>query len=114
MKKTIKATTIFEVVWYSLCGAVALWGLTYTVLGLIANELNSKEVLSQGNKIIADTFGLGFFGWGLIILGIASLAIVIVLLIFAKRVDRDFEKTQRRAARRALQVEETVEETPAE
>lgn len=115
MKKTNKGTKIFEIVWYTLCGAVALWGLTYTVLGLVSNELRSKELLSQANQVIADTFGLGFFGWGLIILGIVTVAAVIVLLVFAKRVDRDFEKTQRRAARRsAMQQEEAPEEVAAE
>lgn len=115
MKKAIKGTKIFEIVWYTLCGAVALWGLTYTVLGLVAKELPSKELLSKANQTVMDIFGLGFFGWGLIILGVATVAAVIVLLVFAKRVDRDFEKTQRRAARRsAMQQEDTPEVVEAE
>ena len=112
MAKLTKKTKIFEIVWYSICGALALWGLTYTVLGLVAGELgihSSKNVLLQASNKIQELFGLGFFGWGLIILGIASLAAVIVLLVFAKSADRDFEKNQRRAARRnATATEETT------
>lgn len=116
MAKNVKAQKIFEIVWYAICGAVALWGLTYIVLGLVAGELgihSSKNVLLQASNEIQNTFGLGFFYWGLIILAIAAVSAVIVLLIYAKRIDRDVEKTQRRAARRTLaQQTDTASETP--
>jgi hypothetical protein len=111
MAKKLDSKKVFEIVWYSLCGAVALWGLTYIVLGLVAGELmihSSKNVLLQASNAIKEVFGLGFFYWGLIILTVATVAAVIVLLVFAKRVDRDFEKTQRRAARRTLSQQEEV------
>lgn len=118
MKKKVNGKKIFEIVWYSVCGAVALWGLTYITLGIVAGELgihSSENVLLQASKTIESTFGLGFFYWGMIILGIASICAVVVLMIFAKRVDRDFEKTQRRAARRILsQKEEAPEVVEAE
>lgn len=98
MKKTNK-TKIFEIIWYSLCGAVALWGLTYTTLGVIT-RFTSVEALIEADEVITNVFKLGFFGWGLIILSIAAVAIIIVLLINAKKVDREYEKTIRRQARR--------------
>lgn len=99
-----------ELVWYILCGAVGLWGLTYIVLGLVAQNL---PITSEDNQFIAanngfaKTFGLDWLGWGLIILAIAAVAVVIVLLIFSNKVDKDYEKKVRRAQRLAqLEQEE--------
>ena len=104
----------FEVVWYVLTALVGVWGLTYIVLGLVAQNLPiSKEDagLVKANVQFAKTFGLDFFGWGLIILAIAAVAAVIVLLLFSNKVDRDYEKNVRRAQRLAqLEAEELREE----
>ena len=108
MAKTKKP--IFEIVWYSLTGAVALWGLTYVVLGIVCSFIPLDSALAEANATIVTQFGLGFLYWGLIILAISSLAAIIVLLTFAKKVDRDFEKKQRRSLRRSGLSEETVVE----
>lgn len=92
--------SVFEIVWYSLTGAVGLWGLTFIVLGIVCSFIPLHSALAEANVEHANTFGLGFLYWGLIILAIASVAAIIVLLAYAKKVDRDFEKTQRRTARR--------------
>ncbi len=113
MANKIKGKQIFEIVWYSICGGVGLWGLTYIVLGIVAQELtvhSTKNPLLQASNTIQKYFGLGLFHWGLIILAIAAVAAIIVLLVFAKRVDRDFEKTQRRAARRSATLQEETSE----
>lgn len=126
-KKKLKVS-IFELVWYILTGACAVWGVTYVVLGLVAKfypATSENNPLGQADGKFADTFGLGFLYWGLIILAIAVVAAVIVLCLTAKTSDREVEKAQRRAARLALneeapKVEETkvvdaeVEETKAE
>lgn len=123
----------FELVWYVLTGLVGAWGLTYIVLGLIAENLPVKstdEGLVEVNAQFAKTFKLDFFGWGLIILAIAAVAAVIVLLLFSNKVDRDYEKNVRRAQRMAqmeaeearlekveaidAEVEPVQEEKPAE
>ena len=100
----------FELVWYILTGLVGAWGLTYIVLGLIAENLPTKvkdEGLVKINAEFAKTFKLDFFGWGLIILAIAAVAAVIVLLLFSNKVDRDYEKNVRRAQRMAqMEAEE--------
>ena len=100
----------FEFVWYILTGLVGAWGLTYIVLGLIAENLPVKkedEGLVKVNGEFAKTFKLDFFGWGLIILAIAAVAAVIVLLFFSNKVDRDYEKNVRRAQRMAqMEAEE--------
>ena len=104
----------FEIVWYTLTGLVGVWGLTYIVLGLVAENLpitSEDKGLVKANADFAKTFKLDFFGWGLIILAIASVAIVVVLLLFSNKVDREYEKNVRRAQRLAqLEAEEAKEE----
>ena len=107
MSKKKLPISVFEIVWYSLTGAVGVWGLTYVVLGLVAQfypGTNSNNPLKKASDVIAENFGLGFLYWGLIILGIAVVAAVAVLCINAKTADREVEKATRRAARLA-QVE---------
>lgn len=107
-KKRMKVS-VFELVWYILNGLVALWGLTYITLGLIASGLSSSSSLVAADKTIVSLFGHGFLIWGIIILAIAVVATVVVLLIYAGKVDRVFEKEQRRAARLA-QIKASVSE----
>ena len=99
-----KELTLFEKICYPVCGALILWGLTYTVLGLIADNLqvtSSQNYLKQASDAIAKIFGLGFFGWGLIIFSIGAVLMTIILLVYARNTDRDYERAQRRAARLA-------------
>ncbi len=107
----------FELVWYILCGLVGIWGLTYIVLGLVEQNLpisTENSELTKANLKIIDKFKLGFLPWGLIILAIAAVAIVVVLLIFSAKVDRDYEKNVRRAQRLAQLEEEELKEEVAE
>ena len=95
---------IFEIIWYTLCGLVGLWGLTYIVLGIVIDYLPitaKDEGLVEANIKFAETFKLDFFSWGLIILAIAAVAAVVVLIVFSGKVDRDYEKNVRRAQRMA-------------
>ena len=99
----MKKHNIFETIWYSICGAVGTWGLTYVTLGLIGKFAEIKpedNVLAKFDASFKATFGLELLGWGLIILGIAAIAAIIVLLIFGKKIDREQEKALRRQARR--------------
>ena len=96
--------SLFEIVWYTLCALVFLWGLTYIVLGLIANYApipDADNELLKASKAYADVFKMGFFEYGLIHVGVAWLFALVVLLIYSKKSDREFEKEQRRAALRA-------------
>ena len=108
----------FEVVWYTLCTAVMVWGLTYIVLGIIAHALptqaENKGLVKVNFDQFAKTFGLDFLGWGLIILAIGAVAIVVVLIAFSSKVDRDFEKNVRRAQRLAQLEEEELKEEALE
>ena len=120
-KKKLKLS-IFEIVWYSLCGLLALWGITYIVLGLVGQLLPitaDENALAKASEVIKEHFGLGFLYWGMILVGIGAVLAIIVLLLNAKKSDKEVEKAARRAARLASNnvvdvPSEPVEETPAQ
>lgn len=94
MKKKL-SISIFEIISYSVLALLGLWGLVYIALGVSCEFIKYDTSVRVAN----DSLNLGFLYEGLIILGVAAIAAVVILLIFAKRSDRDFEKAQRRASR---------------
>lgn len=104
-----------EFVWYIIAGLLALWGITYIVLGLFIDygPINPSEApLLDVQADFVKTFGLSFFNWGLIILAIGTLLAVIVLCVFASSHDREVEKQTRRAQRKinfSASTEEVVD-----
>ena len=90
--------SIFEIIWYSICAGVILWGLTYVVLGIVT-KFNDFQSLNEFNSNFKRLFGLNVYFWGLIIIAIAVVAAVVVLLFFARVFDRATEREQRRSAR---------------
>lgn len=109
---------IQEYIIYIGCGLFVLWGLVYIILGLLASNLplpDSSNPLKGADDVIRNSFGLGFFGWGLILFGVFALVGAISLMVFAKDVDKNYEKNQRRAARlKRNTVEEEVVEAKVE
>ncbi|MGM9874145.1 MAG: hypothetical protein ACI31G_04475 [Bacilli bacterium] len=113
-KMTKKQTKIFEIVFYSIQGAVMLWGLTYVVLGLLGMYLpipTSQNALNDFSSFMQKTFGLPTLYWGLIIFAVGALIMVIALLKIAKGKDKEFEQHQRRQARLNI---ESAPATPSE
>ena len=104
------ASKIFEIVAYSILGLLGLWGLVYICLGFACEFIRYDTAVAVAN----DKLNLGFLWEGLIILGVAVVAVVFVLCIYAKRSDRDFEKAQRRAARLKKNVSSSPEVVDAE
>ncbi|HPY79816.1 MAG TPA: hypothetical protein PLY58_01485 [Bacilli bacterium] len=100
-KKSKLKVSIFEIIAYSVCGAVGLWGLTYITLGLLARFLPVHNALAEVDAVVEKAFGLGLFLWGIIILAIATVVASFILLINAKKNDREVERETRRAARLA-------------
>ena len=124
MAKKKLPLSIFEIVWYSFCVLVMIWGLVYVILGLIdgANDLTSLHKFMANFK---KTFGLTMYFWGLIIFAIGVVAGVTVMIIYAKTFDKAADREQRRSARLsalnkkedkvvAEQKPEVVEEKSAE
>ena len=85
-----KKVSVFEIVWYSLCGTTALVGLVFCILGLVG-EFGGSGVVSLRD----------FSTPGYICLIVGAVAAVIVLLVAAKGNDRANEAAARRAARLA-------------
>ena len=121
MAKKNKKISIFEIVWYILCGLVILWGCTYVILSLV-DKYNDLTSLHKFADNFQKTFGLSLYFWGLIIIAIAVVAAVIVMIIYAKTFDKAADREQRRSARLsglkkenkvvAEQKPEVVEEKP--
>ena len=109
--------SIFELVVYSLAGLLGLWGLVYIALGISCEFISYKSALAEADAHLKATTGnMGFLFQGFLVLGIAVVVAVVVLLIFAKRTDRDYEKAQRRLARLSKDNNQVVdaEATPVE
>lgn len=98
MAKNNKKISAFELVWYTLCGLVALWGLTYIVIGAI-NHFANISSLGEFCEGFQNMFKLSIHIWGSIIIAIAAVAATIVLLVYAKTFDRASDREQRRSAR---------------
>ena len=108
MAKKKLPVSLFELVWYPICVAVILWGLTYVVLGLV-NQFNDFSSLNAFCKDFKSNFKLDIYFWGLIIIAIGVVAGVAVCLFFAKTFDKAADREQRRSARlNALKKEEKV------
>lgn len=97
-----RKVSIFEIVWYTLCGVTALAGLVFLILGLVG------EFGGQGVKSLRDFSTPGF-----ICLPVGAVLAVLVLIICAKGSDRASEAAARRAARLA-KVEAPAEPAKAE
>lgn len=98
MAKKNAKISIFEIVWYTLCVLVILWGITYVVLSLI-NKYNDLTSLEKFAADFKKTFGLSLYFWGLIIAAIGAVAMSVVMIAFAKTFDRAADREQRRSAR---------------
>lgn len=99
--------SIFELVAYIVIGLFSLWGVVYIFLGMSCSFIStSSAVYLADGKLRSTTNNMGFLSQGILILSIGIIVGVIILLIFAKKADRDFEKNQRRAARIAARKEE--------
>lgn len=97
--KNLKKLSLFELIAYSVLLLVGLWGLVYVCLGIAVEFISTKTGVAKADAVLVDTFKIGFLWSGLIIMGAATVVAAIVLLVNAKKSDRDFEKAQRRAAR---------------
>lgn len=101
MEKKVKKAKVtgFELAAYIVSGVIGLWGLVEICLGIAGMYVPVDSSFAKACAKYKSIFGLTFLGWGLILLGIGTVLAVIVLFVYAKTSDREYEKQQRRAAR---------------
>ena len=109
-KKSKLPISIFELVIYCLCLLLGLWGLVYISLGVAVNFLPYDHAIVKYDASIASSSTMGLLFQGLLILSCAVLPAVVVLLVFAKTADREYEKEQRRKQARMSRFKTTVSE----
>ena len=85
-----RKVSIFEIVWYTLCGISSLTGLVFIILGLVG------DYGGQSAKSLRE-----FSIPGYICFCVGAFLAVVVLIICAKGSDRASEAAARRAARLA-------------
>ncbi len=120
-KKKLAPIYIFEIVFYVVMGAIALWGLVYIVLGLISMYwpgVSSSNPLLGFSNTIKRLFGLHPLWWGVLLFSFGAICIAVALICVNRTVDKEKEKEDRRAARLAHikqieEEEEALENTPA-
>ena len=84
MAKKKLPVSLFELIWYPICAAVIIWGLTYVVLGLI-NQFNDFSSLQAFANDFKANFKLDLYFWGLIIIAIAVVAAVVFAAVSQQR-----------------------------
>ncbi|MCD8195457.1 MAG: hypothetical protein LUD22_04100, partial [Coprobacillus sp.] len=119
-KKKLAPIHIFEIVFYTVMGAIALWGLVYLILGLIITyypATSSNTPMMGFNDAIKQYFGLTPLWWGVILFAFGAICIAIALICVDRTVDREREAEERRAARlahiKAIEEEEEAIENEA-
>ena len=113
-KKLKLPISLFELIAYSLCALMAIWGIVYLVLAFAINFLPYDNELVKYNGYIISSSKMGLLAQGFLILGLAVVVAVVILLSYAKIADREFEKKQRRNQVRKSRLKEESEETVVE
>lgn len=92
-----------ELIWYIIGGVVALFGIALMIFGIIGHHIDDRSVNfvkdAEANLIAKIKIPFDFRVWGIIFMFLGVIAIVIALNFFAKKVDREIEKSIRRQQR---------------
>jgi len=104
----MKKVTTKEFLWYLGAGLLAFLGLLCIIFGIIGYHMSGPT----GTNFITEfedklPFELRF--WGLIFIAAGLALAVVVLLVNAKKADREVEKKIRREQRLAAQANQTIE-----
>ena len=92
-----------ELTWYIIGGIVSLFGIALIVFGIIGPHISDRSVNfvkdAESNLISKIKIPFDFRVWGIIFMFLGVIIIVVALNYFAKKVDREIEKTIRRQQR---------------
>lgn len=104
----MKKVTVKEFCWYAACGIIIVFGLICMIFGIVGYHMGgsaSMNFITNFEKKLP--FGLRY--WGIIFMAAGVLVGIIVLLVNAKKADREVEKKIRREQRLAAQSSQTIE-----
>lgn len=104
MKK--EKLSVSEFVWLAIASVIAIFGIILIVFGLIGHHLNvpldSNFVKNAENSLIeAIHIPFNFLVWGILFLLAGVALLLVVLTYYARKVDRENERTIRRQQRLA-------------
>jgi len=105
MKKS--KITVVEFVWYAIASVIAIFGIILMVFGIVGHHLPG----ALSNNFIKNAeanLPLSFIAFGVILVAVGVALGVIVLCVYAKKADRDIERTIRRQQRLAAQTNEVA------
>lgn len=92
-----------ELTWYIIGGIVSLFGIALITFGIIGHHISDRSVnfvKDAEEKLISKIkIPFDFRIWGIIFMFLGIIIIVVALNYFAKKVDREVEKTIRRQQR---------------
>jgi len=102
-----------ELAWYIAGGMVALFGVALMVFGIIGHHIQNRSanfVKDAEEALIAKIkINLDFRMWGIIFLALGMFVVIVALNYFAKKVDRENEKTIRRQQRLSSSLAKDIE-----
>lgn len=98
-----------EFIWYLVCGVIAVFGILLMIFGIVGNHMTDVAYNDNFIKVFEDTNGIDLRLWGIIFMAIGVIVAVIVLLVNARKSDKEREKQIRREQRLAAEESETIE-----
>lgn len=119
--------SVKEFVWYCIGSVIAIFGIILMIFGIIGTHLNtpvSHNFIKSAEQQLMDATHIpfDFRTWGVMFVLLGVIVLIISLCAFARKADRDNERTVRRQQRLAAasadlagvkSAVEVVEEAPA-
>ena len=104
MKK--EKLSVKEFVWYCIASVIAIFGIILIVFGVIGHHLDvslDSNFVKNAEKALIDAIHIPFDFriWGVMFLLLGVAILLVVLTYFARKVDRENERTIRRQQRLA-------------
>ncbi len=107
-----KKPAIGEIITWCVGALFILGGLSLIILGVVGTYLNvpaDENPIVQTQATLQAGTGMGYRWWGVIFLLIGALIATISLCYFAKKEDRDSERSARRRERMSVRTETPIE-----
>lgn len=102
--KLLKKLSIKELVLYAISILIALIGLVFLILGIVADNLSVNDPL----YLMQAKFPWRYLGF--ILISIATVFVIITLCVFAKKIDRVADRELRRKQRLSAMMSDIEKE----